>query len=77
MSGGLNLPHGLIRQRDDRGSPFSSLLSKMCLFAKQSATYKGRGGAWSESKARALTSRLDRALQQGKRASPRKEYPTA
>jgi hypothetical protein len=24
------------------GSPFSSLLSKMCLFAKQSATYKGR-----------------------------------
>src|SRR5271154_1204974 len=39
---GPNLPHGLIRQRDDRGSPFSSLLSKMCLFTKQSATYKGR-----------------------------------
>src|SRR5271169_992538 len=31
---GPNLPHGLIRQRDDRGSPFSSLLSKMCLFAE-------------------------------------------
>src|SRR6516225_8129843 len=40
---GPNLPHGLIRQRDARGSPFSSQLSKMCLFAKQSATYKGRG----------------------------------
>ena len=38
---GPNLPHGLIRQRDARGSPFSSLLSKMCLFAEQSATYKG------------------------------------
>src|SRR6516165_7007393 len=38
---GPNLPHGLIRQRDARGSPFSSQLSKMCLFAKQSATYKG------------------------------------
>jgi hypothetical protein len=39
---GPNLPHGLTSQRDDRDSPFSSLLSKMCLFAKQSATYKGR-----------------------------------
>src|SRR6476646_8086410 len=39
---GPNLPHRLIRQRDARGSPFSSLLSKICLFAKQSATYKGR-----------------------------------
>ena len=39
---GPELPHGLIRQRDDRGSPFSSLLSKMCLFAENSATYKGR-----------------------------------
>src|ERR1700730_11463660 len=39
---GPNLPHGLIRPRDARGSPFSSLLSKICLFAKQSATYKGR-----------------------------------
>ena len=39
---GPNLPHGLTCQRDDRGSPFSSLLSKMCLFAEQSATYKGR-----------------------------------
>src|SRR5271168_4636219 len=26
---GPNLPHGLIRQRDDRGSPFSSLLSNV------------------------------------------------
>jgi hypothetical protein len=43
MSGGLNLPHGLTCQRDDRGSPFSSLLGKMCLFAEQSATYKGQG----------------------------------
>src|SRR6516162_399621 len=42
MSGDLNLPHGLTCQRDDRGSPFSSLPSKMCLFAEQSATYKGR-----------------------------------
>src|SRR6202023_4298594 len=40
---GPNLPHGLIRQRDDRDSPFSSLLSKMCSFAEQFATYKGRG----------------------------------
>src|SRR5207344_2827783 len=39
---GPNLPHGLIRQRDARGSPFSSLLSKMCSFAVQVATYKGR-----------------------------------
>src|SRR5580704_19705345 len=39
---GPNLPHGLTCQRDDRGSPFSSQLSKMCLFAEQSATYKGR-----------------------------------
>ena len=39
---GPNLPHRLIRQRDARGSPFSSLLGKICLFAKQSATYKGR-----------------------------------
>src|SRR5215472_13633312 len=38
---GPNLPHGLIRQRDARGSPFSSLLSNVCI-AKQSATYKGR-----------------------------------
>src|SRR5262245_60814060 len=38
---GPNLPHGLIGQRDTRGSPFSSLLSNMCI-AKQSATYKGR-----------------------------------
>jgi len=39
---GPNLPHRLIGQRDERGSPFSSLLGKICLFAKQSATYKGR-----------------------------------
>src|SRR5215813_2592806 len=39
---GPNLPHRLIRQRDESGSPFSSLLGKICLFAKQSATYKGR-----------------------------------
>src|SRR6202521_1705640 len=39
---GPNLPHGLVRQRDDRGSPFSSLLSRMCSFAEQFATYKGR-----------------------------------
>src|SRR5215813_6568931 len=38
---GPNLPHRLIRQRDARGSPFSSLLSNVCI-AKQSATYKGR-----------------------------------
>src|SRR5262249_53419957 len=37
---GPNLPHRLIRQRDARGSPFSSLLSNVCI-AKQSATYKG------------------------------------
>src|SRR5215813_13925729 len=37
---GPNLPHGLIRQRDARDSPFSSLLSNVCI-AKQSATYKG------------------------------------
>src|SRR5262249_611662 len=37
------LPHiNIDCQRDDRGSPFSSLLSKMCLFAEQFATYKGR-----------------------------------
>jgi hypothetical protein len=29
--------------RDDRGSPFSSLLGKICSSAKQFATYKGRG----------------------------------
>src|SRR5262249_24619730 len=39
---GPNLPHRLIGQRDETGSPFSSLLGKICLFAKQSATYKGR-----------------------------------
>src|SRR5439155_8548687 len=39
---GPNLPHRLIRQRDARGSPFSSRLGKMCSFAKPSTTYKGR-----------------------------------
>ena len=39
-----NLPHGLFRQRDAKGSPFSLLLSKMCSFAKRPATYKGRSG---------------------------------
>src|SRR5215471_7051078 len=41
---GPNLPHRLIGQRGETGSPFSSLLGKICLFAKQSATYKGRNG---------------------------------
>src|SRR5215471_2444114 len=40
---GPNLPHRLIGQRDERGSPFSSLLGTICLFAKQSATYKVQG----------------------------------
>src|SRR5215469_14017351 len=39
---GPNLPHRLSGQRGERGSPFSSLLGNICLFAKQSATYKGR-----------------------------------
>src|SRR5215468_10545417 len=39
---GPNLSHGLIGQRGETGSPFSSPLGKICLFAKQSATYKGR-----------------------------------
>src|SRR5215813_4833677 len=39
---GPNLSHGLICQRGETGSPFSSLLGQICLFAKQFATYKGR-----------------------------------
>ena len=39
---GPNLPHRLIRQRDARGSPFSSLHSKSVYLLKQPATYKGR-----------------------------------
>src|SRR5262249_43762063 len=38
---GPNLSHGLIGQRGETGSPFSSLLGKICLFAKNPQRTRG------------------------------------
>src|SRR5215472_13167034 len=45
---GPNLPHRLIRQRDERGSPFSSLLGKMCHIRQ--AICNVQGTIWGVSK---------------------------